>query len=560
VASVRGSLLHFTAMATVRIVPSSRALVATCAAMVALAGTGAVASTPAGAAAPGPETGESVGSIEARGQSADPGARATTLVLYDDSGPYGWLGELYGIAVANLVSHFGAWTAKPVRNYTQGDMRNVTATVYVGSTYDEPLPAAFLADVVAGQWPVVWVGENAWQLETHAPRFPEWFGFAAGPAGTVRVNRVRYKGVDLVRQAANPAGITSFRRLDAGRVEVLAMALREDGVQVPWAVRSRNLTVVGDNPFVFVGEDDRYLAFCDLLFDVLAPETPQRHRALVRIEDVSPLSNPRHLRAIADALAAERVPFSVAVIPVHVDPRTRPGTGKAPRRVRMRDAPKVADALRYMISRGGTLILHGYTHQYETRANPYSGVSGEDFEFWMAHLDGSGTVVLDGPVPDDSAERAAGRARTGIVELVAAGLPAPEIFEFPHYAGSGVDARALAAVLPTGYHAGMYFRGSLRGITEDHSRTIYQSFPYVVRDVYGWRILPANLGGTARHAPDRRDARLPEGLVREARTLRVVRDGVASLFFHHYLDPRSLIQVVKEMQLAGYFFVSPGSL
>src|SRR5262249_39611198 len=30
-----------------------------------------------------------------------------TLVLYDDTGPWGWLGELYAIAAQSLASHFG---------------------------------------------------------------------------------------------------------------------------------------------------------------------------------------------------------------------------------------------------------------------------------------------------------------------------------------------------------------------------------------------------------------------------------------------------------------------
>ena len=38
---------------------------------------------------------------------------AATLVLYDTSGEWGYLGELYAIQVANLASHFGPWTAKP---------------------------------------------------------------------------------------------------------------------------------------------------------------------------------------------------------------------------------------------------------------------------------------------------------------------------------------------------------------------------------------------------------------------------------------------------------------
>src|SRR3990170_3581792 len=35
---------------------------------------------------------------------------ARTLVLYDTTGSWGGMGELYGMATANLVRHFGSWT------------------------------------------------------------------------------------------------------------------------------------------------------------------------------------------------------------------------------------------------------------------------------------------------------------------------------------------------------------------------------------------------------------------------------------------------------------------
>src|SRR5256885_12105017 len=39
---------------------------------------------------------------------------SSTLVLYDSTGPYGWLGQLYGLMAVNLVRHFGSWAARPV--------------------------------------------------------------------------------------------------------------------------------------------------------------------------------------------------------------------------------------------------------------------------------------------------------------------------------------------------------------------------------------------------------------------------------------------------------------
>ena len=88
---------------------------------------------------PEPQSGEGMEVAQSALSSGTGGA----LVLYDTTGPYGWLGELYATATVNLASHFGSWTAKPVASYAAGDMSAYTATIYIGSTYDEPLPRAW---------------------------------------------------------------------------------------------------------------------------------------------------------------------------------------------------------------------------------------------------------------------------------------------------------------------------------------------------------------------------------------------------------------------------------
>src|SRR5687768_9308491 len=86
---------------------------------------------------PGPGGGTPRASPGTPGPTSMPSA-ATTLVLYDTTGPYGALGELYAVQAANLVAHFGAWKALPVARYTAGDAARHTLTIYIGSTYDEP--------------------------------------------------------------------------------------------------------------------------------------------------------------------------------------------------------------------------------------------------------------------------------------------------------------------------------------------------------------------------------------------------------------------------------------
>lgn len=494
-----------------------------------------------------------------RRESVTPSPAARTLVLYDQAGSWGWLGQFYAVAAGNLASHFGSWDPMPVSNYQTGDMGAYSAVIYVGSTYDEPLPGAFLDDVLLDRTPLVWINHNIWQLSSRAGDFPARYGFQPWVFDSAGVGQVAYKGTNLTRYTMNGAGIMTYSEVDAARVSVLAQAVRPDGSTFPWALRSKNLTYVGEVPFSYISEADRYLAFCDLLFDVLAPLTPERHRALVRIEDVDPTVEPEKLVAIADYLSSERVPFSIAAIPMYVD-ALGAYSGGVPETVRLRDERPVVEAMKHMISRGGELVMHGYTHQYGARMNPYSGVSADDFEFWLSHIDADDYVIYDGPVPEDSAKWALRRIDESHRELRAAGLPEPTIFEYPHYAGSATDSRAIAQRFSRAYHRGLYFEGALGGGADDHSRMLGQFFPYLVRDTYGWQVIPENLGSYEPEAYNHHPARFPEDIIANARANLVVRDGVASFYFHPFLELDALRQIVQGIKAAGYTFVSPRDL
>ncbi|RSM45406.1 hypothetical protein DMB66_50940 [Actinoplanes sp. ATCC 53533] len=495
------------------------------------------------------------------GKAAPGGGTAKTLILYDTTGDYGWLGEVYATQTANLSSHFGSWTAAPVANYKAGDLSAHTALIYLGSTYDEPLPAAFLADVSATTKPVTWVFDNIWQLAARTPDFAASRGFTSGTFDFAAVAEVGYKGRKLTRDTTDRSGIMNLSITDPAKVKVLATAVRPDGSSFPWAVQSGNLTYVGEIPYAYVSHDDRYLAFADLLFDSLGNTgvSRERHRALVRIEDVSPDADPAELRAVADYLYAQKVPFSVAVIPRYRDPKGVQNNGKA-QDFTLAQRPKVVAALKYMQQRGGTLIMHGYTHQFDTVANPYDGESANDFEFYLAHVDANNSVIYDGPVPGDSTAWAASRISAAGLTFALAGLGAPSIFEFPHYAGSAVDYQAVNSAMGRRYDRGLYFPGVLTGAKVDYTRQFGQFFPYTVRDVYGSVVIPENIGNVEPESFNNHPARLPADLLASAARNLVVRDGVASFFYHPYLGTDHLKDMVTGIKAQGYTFVSPDSM
>ncbi len=482
-----------------------------------------------------------------------------TLILYDTTGQWGWLGEQYAMQTANLVSHFGTWKAHPVAAYTAGEMANYKAVVYVGSTYDEQVPTVFLTDVLGGTRPVVWMYDNIWQLTAQSPTFASTYGWNWSQFDVSSVAEVRYKNTSLTRYTPNGSGIMSYASVDTTKATVLAQAVRADGTTFPWALRSNNLTYIGEIPYAYTDATDRYLALSDLFFDVLAPATATRHRALVRIEDVGPDADPAELRTVADYLSSAQVPFTVAVYPRYRDPKGVYNNG-TPVDTTLANTPDVVSALKYMVSKGGTLLMHGYTHQYSNVANPYDAVSADDFEFFRAHIDALNNVVYDGPVAEDSQAWAAGRMNSAATAFTAAGLPVPTTFEFPHYAGSAADYAAVRAKFTKGYDRRLYFRNQLAGGTVDATKYAGQFFPYPVTDVNGTYLIPENIGNIEPEPFNNHPARLPADLIDAAKRNLVIRDGFASFFYHAYYGKAYLRDTVSGIKKLGYTFVAAGTV
>jgi uncharacterized protein YdaL len=442
-------------------------------------------------------------------------------------------------------------------------MAGYEAVIYIGSTYDEPIPNSFLDDTLADKGKVVWLGWNIWQLSNRAggDAFKAKYGWLNGFFNNDDIPTVSYKGRSFTRNVESRS-VMDYSYLDTNTANVLAEAHTSGGYTFPWALSSANLTYVGEVPFSYMSEKDRYLIFADLLFDVLAPGTPERHRALVRLEDVGCDSDPDELRAITDYLRGAGVPFSFGVYPVYKNPLGI-DNGGVPETIALRDreCKDVVDTLKYMQNSGGTMIMHGYTHQWDgSMANPYNGKSGDDFEFFTAHVDADDYVRYDGPIPGDSFDWALGRVKASAEEFKKARLNVPTIFEFPHYAASAADYRAIGSMFNVRYERALYFNRLLRPGAVDSGKFMGQFFPYDVTDVYGTKVIPENIGNIETESFNHHPITLPDELIRRAQLNLAVRDGFASFFYHPHLGVNLLRQTVEGIQGSGYTFVSPTSL
>ena len=427
--------------------------------------------------------------------------------------------------------------------------------VYVGTGYGERLPRALLKDVNSGERPVLWLKQNIDQLAP-ADSFYRRYGWLwkdfDGPSNF----EISYKRA-LLQSSDSGAGLTTFSKLDSNRVRVLATA-EVAGKSVPWAVHSKQLTYIADLPLGSDLTEDASLALSDLLYDEVSNAERaivNRHRALVRIEDIGPMSNPENLRDIARAMKRAGVPYSIAVYPVYVGPISR-GRQKI---VRLADRPEVVRAIVEMLDGGATLVEHGYTHQFGNRRNPRSGESGADYEFFLAHLNNQGTVVYDGPVPGDSEGWAQERLDKALAELREVGLPRPNLFNVPHYAASPADYAAISSRFPARYDRGSYFAPGWKGAARVSAYMSEQAAPYLVRDSYGSLVVPENLGYIADPA-EASGPNTKSDILAGAASLLSVRDSVASFFYHPFLGSANLVDIVVQMRRMGYTFVSPCEL
>lgn len=260
----------------------------------------------------------------------------------------------------------------------------------------------------------------------------------------------------------------------------------------------------------------------DSLFDFFGQNVPVLHQVYIRIEDVHPLRNPNELMQIAKFLYAEHVPYMIAVIPIYKDNSVE---------VPLTDRPKVAKALRYMQAHGGSIVMHGDTHQY----GPYQ--SGEAFEFW--------DPFTQGPIPDETSY-VTGKLHQGLQILLQNGLY-PIGFEPPHYAMTAHGYALLS----------QHFSTLVGQVQVTDNSFVTQAPPFIVYHSYesGLKIYPENGGYVYAEQP----TVVPQ-LLSNVRQTFVVRDSMSGVFFHPYLPITYLKQLVIGLKALHVQFFNPRDL
>ncbi|MDB0524782.1 DUF2334 domain-containing protein [Ralstonia solanacearum] len=517
---------------------------------------------------------------------------AKILVMYDapPNDQYTNLGFSYAIMLYNLLGHFNTQvTLLPVQNYTAGMTESYTATFYMGSYYNNPIPAAFLSDVTTTQKTIVWFKYNLWELawntaypftSRYGINFVNLRGMNAAPSSSNPspgfFDTVTYKSLSMAKYYAFNAttgaisadpdiGVTSVA--DATKASSLVTITNTTTKETaPYVIRSGNFWYFADMPFSYIGPRDRYLVICDMLHDILGTNAPTLHRALIRLEDVDALVSVSTMTTLTDYMYGKKIPFSVAAIPLYMDPNGVYNGGVA-QTIHLVNATGLKQSLNYARARGGKVLMHGYTHQYSNIPNLVNAVSANDFEFWLA--------TQNRPVNEDSTQWAAQRLSSGLLEFELNGY-VPFAFEAPHYQSSPLSMRAVPQYFNSVYQRVVYYTSdnpqTLNSTAAGHDFSVGQFFPYIIsKDYYGQRIIPENLGNIEYNIcnidPSSCLTYTAQDILTNAQYAVAVRDGFASWFFHPFwLEPdlnepgfTDFQAVMNGISALGFTWVDPAT-
>ena len=144
-----------------------------------------------------------------------------------------------------------------VECYVPGDALRFRATLYLGNDYNNALPSAFLHDVMATTNPVCWFRYNLWQLATNSA-FETKFGFRFEYMDSSGFPQIEYRGETFVKNQLD-AELGRSTIVDSGRARAVALARQlPSSNSIPYIVNGSNFWYVGDIPFSYISEEDRY--------------------------------------------------------------------------------------------------------------------------------------------------------------------------------------------------------------------------------------------------------------------------------------------------------------
>jgi uncharacterized protein YdaL len=282
--------------------------------------------------------------------------------------------------------------------------------------------------------------------------------------------------------------------------------------------------ILSENNFHYISRMDLsepvFYIISDFLFDILPAKKKLSQKIFIRIEDVHPFRDTKRLKYIADLLYDNNIPFMVGIIPAYREKGSKKITT-------LSEVPEFVKTIQYMQGKGGTILLHGYTHSIYGQ-----DVTGEGYEYW--------DVENDIPLDVHMGEWIDYTVGNGLRECVDNGIY-PLGFEAPHYAMSQEAYIRLKKYFST-------YVGQVQSSDWGFSTT---TFPY---DLYDTKLfhtmIPENLGYIDV------DAVNPiKQIENRYKNLQILRSYTAGVFIHSFVDIeyfKQLIELIREWNIPVY--------
>ncbi|WP_052360600.1 DUF2334 domain-containing protein [Oceanobacillus manasiensis] len=409
------------------------------------------------------------------------------------------------------------------------------------------------ADLV-GVTHVFYFGQVRERLPEYTTRVLQKFN---GVFTVIGHNAAQFKRMSFVKQAGK--GVYSKVTWSDGDEDKTLRVRRQSLLQVEEPEETSVLVKASHGeehqyPLLIKKEQNYYLAvpsleepvsliLADTLHDIFQTNGPYETTGYLRLEDVHPLADPKKLREIADILMERNIPYMIAVIPVYTNEDTK-------EQHFLSDYPEVLEALSYMQDNGGSIVMHGYTHQFR------DDETGEGFEFWDVE---NNMPIYHGPTdevvkktkadfPDAKAyndyredqkafekDYIDEKLTRGIQELANYGLY-PLAFEAPHYTMSQNGYAVTSDYFST-------YVGQVQLSDEDWETM--SGVPYVTKPTFfkGMELLPETIGYVD---PD--DPNAIEKMIKRAKEHLLVRDGMVAGFYHPFLGTEKLMELLDELE------------
>lgn len=439
-------------------------------------------------------------------------------ILYDIENVYG---EEAGL-LKSIEEILGAFSRKPVKkkisNYNLNDINNFEYVFVIGME-GKLNNKDFFKDLKEYKGKIFWIGEGIGEYLKYSNKYNfECDGYKNDMVKLYYSNNREDKLTIEHMKKFNIEGYEDFPKIKINSDKVNVYGYLGDGKSYfPYVLNEKNLWYISkiDNYSIL------FYVFSDILNDIFNIKTFTKNKTLVRIEDVHPFRDVHQLKEITDYLYEENIPFTIALIPVYIDIKT----GYKNTMSKKKDFIKI---IKYMQEHGGSVILHGYTHQNHTGIS-----SGEGYEFWDAYK--------DKPLNVNMKEYVYERVSQGIAECVKNGIY-PLGFEAPHYA---IDERGYLELKK-------YFSTYIGQFQNNNNKFTTTAFPYQLNNTQSFhKLIPENLGYV-----DPKDILAVEKIKSKFNKVSVVRGNTTCFFFHPFVDIRYLKQLISFFKEKDVIFMN----